>query len=106
MKSKFGVLIRLIVLMGFLFSLTGGMTKKVQAATCTWEGDNGPDWAVIRNWSCGHVPTTGDDISIPDVTVDPVINAATTGIDANTISIASGGVLTINATQKDRKSVV
>jgi len=99
MKSKFGVLIRLIVLMGFLFSLTGGMAKKVQAATCTWEGDNGVDWAVPENWSCGHVPTTSDDVTIPDVVVNPIINAHTTGVDVNSISIASGGVLTINATQ-------
>ena len=99
MKSKFGVLIRLIVLMGFLFSLTGGIAKKVQAATCAWEGDNGVDWAVPENWSCGHVPTTSDDVTIPDVVVNPIINAHTTGVDVNSISIASGGVLTINATQ-------
>ena len=98
LKKSSGLIIRLFMILGFILSLTWIPNQTVRAATCTWEGDNGPDWAVPGNWSCGHVPVTGDSISIPDVAVDPIINAATNGIDANTISIDSGAVLTVNAT--------
>jgi len=98
MNSKFRGLMQLIILLGLMLSITGLGAEKVQAATCTWEGDNGPDYGVDGNWSCGHVPAVGDDITIPDQAVDPVINAATMGIDANTINIAPGAVLTVDAT--------
>ena len=98
MKFNKDIFVRFSIVLGIVLSLTGVITSEVQAVVCTWEGDNGPDWAVPGNWTCDHVPTTGDDISIPDVAVDPIINAATTGVDVNSISIASEGVLTVNAT--------
>ena len=98
LKKRSGIIVRFILIFGIFLGLTCAPNQTVQAATCTWEGDNGPDWAISGNWSCGHVPITSDDISIPDVTVDPIINAATNGIDVNTLSIDSGAVLTVNAT--------
>jgi hypothetical protein len=96
LKKNSGLIVRFILLFGIFLGLTWVPNQTVQAATCTWEGDNGPDWAIAGNWSCGHVPTTGDDIVIPDVGVDPIIAL---NIDVNTISIDAGAVLTVNATQ-------
>ena len=72
-------------------------SAQAQAATCTWQGGNG-DWATPGNWSCGHVPSTGDDIVIDQVGVGPQIDAATMGIDVNSIIIGSGAFITVNAT--------
>ena len=76
------------------FVLPPGQAK---AATCTWQGGNG-DWATPSNWSCGHFPAIGDDIVIDQPGVGPQINATTMGIDANTITIGPGALLTVNAT--------
>lgn len=74
-----------------------GLPDPVHAATCTWIGGNG-DWATSTNWSCEHVPTTSDDVVIDQKDVGPQINAATTGVDVNSIAIATGALMTVNAT--------
>ena len=74
-----------------------GLPDPVQAATCTWQGGNG-DWMVSTNWTCGRVPTESDDVVIDLEGVGPQINAATTGIDVNSITIDSGAMMTVNAT--------
>ncbi len=86
-------LIACILLLAALV-LPSGQAK---AATCTWQGGNG-DWATPSNWSCGHFPAIGDDIVIDQPGVGPQINASTMGIDANTITIGPGALLTVNAT--------
>jgi len=80
-----------------LLAALGLPSDRASTATCTWVGGNG-DWAVSTNWSCGWVPTTSDDVVIDQAGVGPQINAATTGIDVNSITIASGALLTVNAT--------
>jgi len=97
MKSKNRTILNLAIVLAIFFSLTVGLSIGVQAATCTWEGDNGPDWGIDLNWSCAHVPTFTDDVVIPNLAVDPTINALTTGVDVNSISVASDAVLTVNA---------
>ncbi len=77
-----------------VFVMPSGQAK---AATCTWQGGNG-DWATPSNWSCGWVPTTSDDVVIDQIGLGPQINAATMGIDVNSITIASGAMMTVNAT--------
>jgi len=72
-------------------------SDRASAATCTWVGGNG-DWNVNANWSCGWVPTTSDDVVIDQSGVGPQINAATTGVDVNSITIAPGALMTVNAT--------
>jgi len=104
MKSKFGVLIRLIVIMGFLFSLTGGMVKKVQAAACTWQGDSSTDWYDMDNWSgCldasnnPKVPDGTDDVIIPAYTTYyPVLNIYQDVISINTLTINELAEITID----------
>lgn len=74
-----------------------GLPDPVQADTCTWQGGNG-DWMVSTNWTCGRVPTESDDVVIDLEGVGPQINAATTGIVVNSITIDSGAMMTVNAT--------
>jgi hypothetical protein len=71
---------------------------EVQAATCTWTGAVSSDWNTIGNWSCGHVPTSSDDVVIPNVTVDPVSKAP---INATSIIVESGANLTLDMTLVD-----
>ena len=95
-KKRSGIIIQFIMILGIIFSLTGQPTQVVEAATdCTWLGVSS-DWNDTNNWSCGHSPQTGDNISIPDADFDPI---TALNIDANTISIDAGAVLTVNATQ-------
>jgi len=61
-----------------------------------WTGCTSTDWHTASNWLDGSVPTTSDDVKIPDVTNDPVINAAAV---AKTVHVQTGGSLTINATK-------
>jgi hypothetical protein len=91
MNSKFRGFLQLIILLGLMLSLTGGLTRTVHAETCTWLGNNS-NWGNASNWSCGRVPTTGDDVVIADKTNDPIINSLTT-INVNTLTINSGASL-------------
>ena len=97
LKKQFCLSIQVIFALILSFSLLGGWTSSVSALTCNWQGGNG-DWDISTNWSCDRVPTTSDDVVIDVAGVGPQINAATTGIDVNSITIASGALLTVNAT--------
>ncbi|MBI3162007.1 MAG: autotransporter-associated beta strand repeat-containing protein, partial [Chloroflexi bacterium] len=68
------------------------------AAACTWTGTTSTSWNVSTNWSCGAVPVAADTVTIPDVTNDPIVNAA--GVTVAGMTIDVNGVLTIgnNAT--------
>lgn len=69
--------VRLILRLFFIFCFCLGLGQpnmEVQAATCTWTGSNSY-WDNVSNWSCGHVPTSSDDVVIPaGLTAYPVIN--------------------------------
>ena len=58
----------------------------------TWTGNISTDWNNTGNWTAG-VPTITSDITIPNVTNDPVINA--TGAVARTVHVQPGAILTI-----------
>ncbi len=68
-----------------------GASTRVQAQT-TWTGNTDSDWTTPTNWSAG-VPDAADDVTIPNVTNDPVISTAAV---AGSIRINGGGLLTIN----------
>ena len=68
--------------MGNLFSQT------------TWDGSESTDWNNADNWSAG-VPEAADDVTIPDVTNDPIISTAWTV--AQSVTVQSRAVLTITA---------
>jgi hypothetical protein len=73
-------------------------TTPAYALNCTWTGTTNTAWATASNWSgCGGgVPGAADDITIPNVTNDPVISAA--NVTVASISINNGGILTVNST--------
>ncbi len=64
------------------------------AVTTNWTGTTSNVWTLAGNWDNG-VPGAGDTAVIPSTTNDPVI---TTTVTVNTVTINSGGVLTVNGT--------
>ena len=61
----------------------------------TWLGSTDTDWNTSSNWSCG-IPVDVSDVTIPNVTNDPVVNQAPASFArCNNITIAAGAVLTI-----------
>ena len=63
-------------------------------AQTIWNGNVSTAWTNPSNWSDG-VPDAADAVTIPDVTRNPTISLA--GAIANSISVESGGVLSITA---------
>jgi surface protein len=63
-----------------------------------WDGSESIEWNNAANWSCNTVPTATDNVTIPHVTNDPVVNLApaSTGV-CNNLTIELGAVLTIPA---------
>jgi hypothetical protein len=92
MKNKISLIAELMIILGIFLSLTGGLTHTVHAETCTWMGNN-TNWGDTSNWSCGHVPTTGDDVIIANQANDPIITQSPTTINVNTLTINSGASL-------------
>ncbi|MEI6143909.1 MAG: hypothetical protein WCP85_31825, partial [Mariniphaga sp.] len=64
--------------------------------TFVWNGSVSANWNTTGNWSSNIVPTETDDVSIPDVTRDPIVNedVATPAV-CKDLSIQTGAVLTI-----------
>ncbi|OGJ86151.1 MAG: hypothetical protein A2268_01620 [Candidatus Raymondbacteria bacterium RifOxyA12_full_50_37] len=76
-----------------------------QATTATgktWVGGSGGAanrrrWAYAANWSPSGIPVTGDEVVIPDVTYDPVLDMNAAGANSiASLTIAAGGVLNLN----------
>jgi len=63
--------------------------------TTTWTG-NTTDWNTPANWSTNAVPTAADNVTIPNLSNDPVINEAP-GSPAvcHNLTISSGATMTI-----------
>jgi C1A family cysteine protease len=71
---------------------------KVYAETLlTWTGNVSNDWNCASNWSPASVPVAGLDVTIPDVSNEPVIyqSPASPAI-CNNLTIEAGASLTIN----------
>jgi hypothetical protein len=62
-------------------------------AAVVWTGAVSEDWATAGNWQGGSVPTTNDDVIIPNVSRDPVLSGRH---PAKSLTILSGGFLTIS----------
>lgn len=95
MNNKFRIILQLFILQGLILSMTGGLTHTVHAETCTWLGNNS-NWGDTSNWSCGHVPTSGDDVTIPVTAHNPIINYPDKYvIYANNLTIQSGAAISV-----------
>ncbi len=64
----------------------------------TWDGSIDTDWNDVTNWSAGYVPTSTDDVNIPNVTNNPIIDKYNSSLPAtcNSITIEAGASLTIS----------
>jgi len=62
----------------------------------TWGGSTDTDWNTASNWSSNTIPTSIDNVIIPDVVNDPVIAASTSG-DCNDLTVESAASLSINS---------
>jgi len=61
-----------------------------------WTGSVSTDWNTPGNWNTNSVPGGSDDVLIPDVTNDPLINNAPgTPAVCRSLTIGNGAVLTI-----------
>ena len=66
-------------------------------ASLTWNGSADSDWNTAANWTPNAIPTSTSDVSIPDVTTNPMVNQpAASPAQCNNITIQAGAVLTIN----------
>ncbi|MCF8366067.1 MAG: DUF6383 domain-containing protein [Bacteroidales bacterium] len=62
----------------------------------TWTGTTSTDWNTATNWSTGIVPTSTDNVTIPDVANDPVI-LTKDGASCNNLNVNSGASLAIQS---------
>ena len=67
---------------------------KTTFSQTTWNGSSSTDWNTAANWSTNSVPTSSDDVIIPNVTNDPIITSSSDV--CQNLTIQSGGVLTSN----------
>ncbi len=66
----------------------------------TWTGAVSTDWNTPGNWAGGTVPTASQNVIIPDVANDPVVNQpAENPAVCNNLTVKSGATLTV-ATNK------
>ncbi|HMJ97009.1 MAG TPA: hypothetical protein VK486_14225, partial [Thermoleophilaceae bacterium] len=75
-----------------------GPTAEASAESCTYAGGNLGGWHQPLNWSCGHVPGSGDSATVPefkDVTVaaDASAGAVHLGGPASTLTFSGGATL-------------
>jgi hypothetical protein len=73
--------------------------------TLTWDGSTSTVWEVTTNWTPEIVPTTSYNVTIPDVTNDPVIASGTTA-SCNNLTINSGASLTVQSTASGTGSLI
>jgi len=95
MKGEFRKIFQGMVVLVICLGLTTGLTKSVQADTCTWTGAVSSDWNTAGNWSCASVPAAVDDVTIPKGTTYSPTIPIMSSITVASITIDSGATLTI-----------
>ena len=64
----------------------------------TWNGSTSAFWANSSNWSGSAVPISTDDVTIPDVTNDPILNSGSVTINDLTVDASANLTIDTNAT--------
>ena len=77
-----------------LFFLVLLLASFISNAQITWDGSSSTDWNTTANWSTNSVPTSSDDVIIPDVTNDPVLSSSSDV--CKDMTIQNGAILTSN----------
>jgi hypothetical protein len=60
----------------------------------SWTGSTSSDWNTAANWQPSVLPVSQDDITIPDVANDPVIDTYTNAV-CNTLTVEPGATFTV-----------
>lgn len=76
------------------------MINLVYGATITWVGGTGSgsdrnDWSLSGNWSTNSVPTSNDDVILPNVSRDPIISSSQS-FTVKSLTINTNGALTLS----------
>ena len=58
----------------------------------TWTGASNTDYGTAGNWMPMQIPTTADNVTIPNTTNDPVVNGTQA---ANSVALGAGATLTL-----------
>jgi len=76
---------------------TFNISATLEAIENMWTGAAGnSDWNDAANWSCGHIPTTEDDIVVGAGTNQPIIANGQT-VRGNSLTIENDGVVTVQS---------
>jgi len=79
-----------IILIVFLFIV---LVKTSFTQTATWDGSSSTDWNTAANWSTNAVPTSSNDVIIPNVTNNPIIIIVSNPMDSMTyLALKSSGL--------------
>ena len=69
-----------------------------QTNALIYDGSSGTDWDTDANWNSGSVPTSADNVIIPDVSkADAPVIGTNVNANCNNLTIESGGSLTIQS---------
>jgi len=74
--------------------LTGFQTYNLYSSI--WDGSESTVWNTADNWNPSGVPTSARNITIPNVTNDPVISSSTSA-DCYNLTVESGATLTVKS---------
>ena len=88
-----------IFLLAIIFQLMAILIpiNQSQAADITWTGAVSTDWATAGNWSLNTVPTSADNVTIPDASTTPNDPSISASAVAANVTIAASGILNGNA---------
>ena len=78
--------VKLIMCLVFLFGI-----QNTFAQTNTWDGSSSNSWNTGSNWSLNHVPTSSEDVVIPNVSTDPRYSSSSSTVKS--ITVQNGGNL-------------
>ncbi|WP_299838982.1 T9SS type A sorting domain-containing protein [uncultured Tenacibaculum sp.] len=59
-----------------------------------WTGASSAFWSITSNWNTSAIPSTSNNVTIPDVANDPILN--TGNLSVNDLTIDSGADLTVD----------
>jgi peptidase C25-like protein len=65
------------------------------ATTVIWDGSSSSDWNTGSNWSRGIVPTSSDDVNIPDTGVTNQPTISLTDVTIRSLTVAASRALTL-----------
>ncbi|CAL2078981.1 T9SS type A sorting domain-containing protein [Tenacibaculum sp. 190524A02b] len=68
----------------------------ITPTTLIWQDNGSTDWSLASNWNNNQVPTSSDDVYIPNVTNIPAI-ASGTNVEVQNLIIAASSAYTIPA---------